>query len=350
MAKETLSGETSSGETPSGKNAPKETLAKDALAKTSPAGKTSPAAPAPTHFRSCCRNVIQVLEKTGVSTPELDARLLISNALGLRGAAFFLEPDRLLSELELNEIAQRLARRMAGEPVSRIVGERGFWKHEFRINPDVLDPRPDSETLIEAAIDLLNERQSAWMNQEGRPAILDLGTGSGALLISLLLEFPEARGVGIDVSPEALEVAILNAERLGCADRAEFLVQNWLDGMGENGGHRFDLVISNPPYIPHKDIAGLAAEVARFDPHGALDGGEDGLDPYREMLPQLSKVLTPDGIVIFEIGEGQHKPVRQLLDDAGFEAIGGSNGCYKDLGGHIRALAASYNDHSVLSE
>ena len=295
----------------------------------------------PTHFRTCCRNVIEVLKKVGAATPELDARLLISNALGLHGAAYFLEPDRLLSEQELNEIAQRLARRMAGEPVSRIVGERGFWKHEFLISPDVLDPRPDSETLIETALELLGE---------GAHRILDLGTGSGALLISLLLEYPNATGVGIDLSPEALEVATANAQRLGCADRVDFRVQNWLDGMGSDEGERFDLILSNPPYIPRDDIEGLAPDVARFDPRGALDGGEDGLDYYREIIPQLSRFLTPEGIVIFEIGEGQHEEVMQLFNQAGLNGIGASNGIYMDLGGHIRALATTSGNNRLLKD
>ncbi len=297
--------------------------------------------PLPTHFRTCCRNVIQVLEKVGVLTPELDARLLISHALGLRGAAFFLEPDRLLSELELGEIAQRLARRMAGEPISRIVGERGFWKHEFRLSPDVLDPRPDSETLIEASLELLEERGHLTEKPHEKLCFLDLGTGSGALLISLLLEFDQATGVGIDISTQALEVAIANAERLGCGDRVRFRAQNWLDGMGDEGAERFDLVICNPPYIRHDDIDGLAPDVALFDPHGALDGGHDGLDPYREIIPQLTSVMSPEGIVIFEIGEGQHTQINALLEAAGFNGVGTSNGQYKDLAGHIRALAAS---------
>ncbi len=297
--------------------------------------------PLPIHFRTCCRNVIQVLEKVGVLTPELDARLLISHALGLRGAAFFLEPDRLLSEHELSEIAQRLARRMAGEPISRIVGERGFWKHEFRLSPDVLDPRPDSETLIEAALELLGARGHSPEKQHDKLSFLDLGTGSGALLISLLLEFPQATGVGIDISAKALEVAVANAERLGCGDRVGFEAQNWLDGMGEKGAGGFDLVICNPPYIRHDDIEGLAPDVALFDPHGALDGGPDGLDPYREIIPQLISVLNPDGIVIFEIGEGQHMEITALLEEAGFDGVGASNGQFKDLAGHIRALAAS---------
>ena len=270
-------------------------------------------------------------------TPELDARLLISHALGLRGAAFFLEPDRLLSEDELGEIAQRLARRMAGEPISRIVGERGFWKHEFRLSPDVLDPRPDSETLIEVALELLGERPH--LSKQFR--ILDLGTGSGALLISLLLEFPKASGVGIDISLEALEVAAANAKRLGCGDRVRFSAQNWLADMGKEGEDGFDLIISNPPYIRHDDIAELSPDVALFDPHGALDGGPDGLDPYRQIIPHLDKVLSPDGLVIFEIGAGQHDQVMALLNAAGLDGVGASNGQYKDLAGHIRALAAS---------
>ncbi len=297
--------------------------------------------PLPTHFRTCCRNVIQVLEKVGVLTPELDARLLISHALGLRGAAFFLEPDRLLSEQELSEIAQRLARRMAGEPISRIVGERGFWKHEFRLSPHVLDPRPDSETLIEAALELLAARQPLPQKHHDKLRFLDLGTGSGALLISLLLEFPKASGMGIDISAPALEVATANAKRLGCGDRVRFRVQNWLDGMVDKGKEQFDLVICNPPYIRHDDIEKLAPDVALFDPHGALDGGPDGLDPYREIIPQLTKVLSPGGIVIFEIGEGQHIEVMALLKEAGLEGIGGLSGQYRDLAGHIRALAAS---------
>ncbi len=301
--------------------------------------------PLPTHFRSCCRNVIQVLEKVGVLTPELDARLLISHALDLRGAAFFLEPDRLLSEQELSEIALRLARRMAGEPISRIVGERGFWKHEFRLSADVLDPRADSETLIEAALELLAARPHLLQKQPEPLAILDLGTGSGALLISLLLEFPDAYGVGVDISAAALTVATANAKRLGCGDRVLFRQQNWLDGMvckdGKEQTDRFDLVMCNPPYIRHDDIEGLAPDVALFDPHGALDGGPDGLDPYREIIPQLTDVLSAEGIVIFEIGEGQHIEVKALLKQAGLEGIGATNGEYRDLAGHIRALAAT---------
>ena len=301
----------------------------------------------PTHFRACVRNVIQVLEKVSVPTPELDARLIISNALGLQGASFFLQPDRLLSETELSEIAQRLARRMAGEPVSRIVGERGFWKHEFRLSPDVLDPRPDSETLIEAALELMSEQKTGEKNQTESLKILDLGTGSGALLISLLLEYPGATGVGIDVSSQALVVAKGNAKSLGCADRADFRQENWLDEIVRDGHETFDLIVCNPPYIPRNEIEGLAPDVALFDPHSALDGGADGLDPYREIIPQLSKVLTPDGIVIFEIGEGQEEQVTSLLREAQLYGAGSTNGIYKDLAGHIRALAATPSDTPI---
>ncbi len=296
---------------------------------------TEPAVP--THFRACCRNVIEVLRKTGVLSPELDARLLISHALDLEGAAYFLEPDRLLSEQELSEIATALARRMAGEPVSRIVGQREFWKHTFRLGPEVLDPRPDSETLIEAALERMASKQRA---SEGAK-ILDLGTGSGALLLSLLMEWPGASGVGIDISAKALEIAAENARRLGCADRVVFRPGNWLDDFAEDGSEIFDLVICNPPYIARDEIEDLAPEVALFEPRTALDGGPDGLDPYREIIPGLSRVLGPGGVVIFEIGEGQDRDVLHLLEKAGLSPEGGENGCYRDLSGTVRCVAAS---------
>ncbi len=292
---------------------------------------------APTHFRACCRNVTKVLKKIGVMTPELDARLLISDALGLEGAAFFLQPDRLLSEDELNRIAQRLARRMAGEPVSRIIGKRGFWKHEFRLCPDVLDPRPDSETLIEVALELV----PPVVGLSKKMRVLDLGTGTGALLLSLLLEWPQARGIGIDISEKALAMARENAVHLGCAERTEFLLSNWLDVFGEKECDPFDLILCNPPYIPEGEIDGLAREVAGFDPRRALDGGADGLDAYREIIPSLRQFLTPQGIVLFEIGEGQHDDLSSLFSRSGLRMIGGDNGCHKDLAGIIRCVAGA---------
>ncbi|MCF6199741.1 MAG: peptide chain release factor N(5)-glutamine methyltransferase [Hyphomicrobiaceae bacterium] len=293
---------------------------------------------APTHLRACCRNVIRVLEKVGVDTPELDARLMISDALGFKGAAYFIEPDRLLSEQELNEIAQRLTRRMAGEPVSRILGVRSFWKHDFGLGEHTLDPRPDSETLIETALELL-EAQAAQASDSGSElSILDLGTGSGALLISLLLELPHARGMGVDISPQALQIASKNAWKLRCADRVEFREGDWLD-VFEEGEERFDLVICNPPYIPAEQIDGLAPEVAKFDPRLALDGGEKGLDPYQKIIPQLSKVLKSRGLAVFEIGEGQEQAVSELFLQAGYKPAGTPDGRFRDLAGWIRCLA-----------
>jgi len=289
----------------------------------------------PTHLRTCCRNVITVLEKIGVETPELDARLMISDALGFKGAAYFIEPDRLLSEQELNQIAQRLTRRMAGEPVSRILGVRSFWKHDFRLGAHTLDPRPDSETLIETTLELL-ETQANENGSDFR--ILDLGTGSGALLISLLLELPHAKGIGVDISPQALQFASKNAWKLRCADRVEFREGDWLD-VFEEGEACFDLVICNPPYIPTEQIDGLAPEVAKFDPRLALDGGEQGLAPYQKIIPQLGRVLKDNGLAIFEIGEGQDTAVRELFLQAGYKPAGGQEGRFRDLAGMIRCLA-----------
>ena len=292
----------------------------------------------PTHFRACCRNVIGVLQKTGVMTPELDARLLISNALGLEGAAFFLHPDRVLSEEELSEIATALARRMAGEPVSRIIGRRAFWKHEFLLDPAVLDPRPDSETLVETALDLFGGADLSPLRKDREMTLLDLGTGSGALLISLLLEWPQARGVGVDVSPEALRVARQNAKALNCLDRVEFVEGNWIfEGLEK--GRKFDLVICNPPYIESEQIEGLAREVAQYDPPLALDGGADGLAAYRAIVPRLDQVMKDHGVVIFEIGQGQEQAVAALLEKAGYRPIGKARGQYRDLAGIIRCLA-----------
>ncbi len=294
----------------------------------------------PTHLRACCRNVITVLEKVGVETPELDARLMISDALGLKGAAYFMEPDRLLSEEELNEIAQRLTRRMAGEPVSRILGVRSFWKHDFTLGADTLDPRPDSETLIETALELVEERGAQAFQNVSRPRILDLGTGSGALLISLVLELSGARGVGVDISSKAVQTATENAWKLHCADRIEFRQGNWLDAFeGEEAW--FDLVLCNPPYIPTEQIEGLAREVADFDPRLALDGGEDGLEPYRKIIPQLGRVLKKGGLAVFEIGEGQEGAVSDLFLQSGYKPAGTSDGYFPDLAGTIRCLAFS---------
>ncbi len=290
------------------------------------------------------------LRKAGIESAELDTRLLLCHALHLDDMAYFSDPQRSVDTAAARSIESCLQRRLAGEPVSRILGFRSFWKHDFRLGPQTLDPRPDSETLIETALQLITPVREAAQLQGRRLRILDLGTGTGALLISLLLELPEAEGIGVDISGEAIQMAAQNAQRLQCAKRVVFLEQNWLDELIKERIEGFDLIVCNPPYIPHAQIDGLSREVRVYDPLRALDGGEDGLDPYREIIPQLHRVLGPAGIVVFEIGTGQHVEVTNLMRAFGFHAAGGSKGWFRDLAGVIRCVAASRDSSLAANE
>jgi release factor glutamine methyltransferase len=215
-------------------------------------------------------------------------------------------------------------RREAGEPVWRILGEREFWGLPFRLSPATLEPRPDSETIVEAALKELAGRNTEPLS------LLDLGTGTGCLLIALLSELPNASGLGVDLSEEACRTATGNAALNGLAERASFRQGSWTDGLTG----RFDLILSNPPYIPSGEIAGLAVEVREHDPLLALDGGEDGLGPYRIFARTLPPLLAPGGRIVFEIGAGQGPDVVALMQAGGLEFRGSRN----DLGGHERAL------------
>jgi release factor glutamine methyltransferase len=289
-----------------------------------------------TTLHQCRTNIIAALAGRGIDTAELDARLLISHALGLEGVAYFTSSGRELDDGEVRAVAELLARRLAGEPVSRIIGRRGFWKHEFVLGAATLDPRPDSETLIETALDLIEEQ-----NRQDTPLqVLDLGTGSGALLLSLLLEWPETTGLGVDRSAEALEIAARNAERLKCADRVRFQQGHWLRDCEQ----RYDVIVCNPPYIPEEEIDRLAPEVAQYDPREALDGGADGLDPYREIFPKLADHLKGDGVALFEFGVGQHEDLVRLAADAGLAPAIGEDGLVKDLTGRERVLVVRVTD------
>ncbi|HEX7775047.1 MAG TPA: peptide chain release factor N(5)-glutamine methyltransferase [Parvibaculum sp.] len=245
------------------------------------------------------------LKQAGIASPELDARLLVQAAAGCDEIDMIREPGRMLAPAEIERLAGFEARRLAHEPVSRIVGLREFWGLTFKVTPATLDPRPDSETLIEAALDLLPAASA--------PMILDLGTGTGCLLISLLHERREARGIGVDISTEALAAAAANAEALGVGKRAAFRHTSWADGIED----RFDLVISNPPYIAAADIGGLAPEVRDHDPRLALDGGADGLDAYRAIAALLPRLLVPEGHAVVELGDGQAASVRGIFEEAG---------------------------------
>jgi release factor glutamine methyltransferase len=271
--------------------------------------------------------VARRLREAGIETPELDARLLLCHAAGLTHEAFIARAgDRLTPEAQAL-LEAVVARRLAGEPVSRITGMREFYGREFLLGPDTLDPRPDTETLIEAVLALA--AQNGWRN---RPIdILDLGTGTGCILVTLLAELPQARGLATDIDPNALAVAAENARRHGVAARACFLAADWLDGIeGE-----FDLIVSNPPYLAASEMASLPAEVAR-DPRLALDGGADGLDAYRRIAASASDRLRDGGSLVLEIGASQAGAVARILSEAGFALF--EPALLRDLAGRPRCL------------
>ena len=244
-------------------------------------------------------------------------------AANIDHAGLIREPDARLGEAA-TALSALSARRLASEPVSRILGRREFWGLALAIGPDVLDPRPETEGLVASILDGVGGRRAAPLK------ILDLGTGSGAILAALLRELPGASGIGIDRSHAACAIASRNLRTLGLADRGAILCGNWGDAIGG----RFDIVVSNPPYIVTREIASLAADVRDFDPHGALDGGVDGLAAYRAIAPRLPMLLAIGGIAALECGTGQGFDVRSLLVDAGLAAPA----VYRDLAGHDRIV------------
>ncbi len=235
------------------------------------------------------------------ATPRLDAELLMAHALGISREAMLLGATRDPAPSSFDDL---VARRLAHEPVAYITGTRAFWTIELAVGPGVLVPRPDSETLIEAAID--------HFGAAGPVAILDLGTGPGTLLLAALDQWPDARGLGVDRSAAALAYARRNADRLGLAARAEFRLGNWDEGVQR----RFDLILCNPPYI--ESAAPLPADVADWEPPGALYAGADGLDDYRRLAPRIGCLLAPGGIACIEIGAGQEEAARALFAAEGF--------------------------------
>lgn len=251
-------------------------------------------------------------------TPRLDAELLMAHALGISRETLLLSR---LDEPSPGAFEGFLSRREAGEPVAYITGLRAFWTIELAVAPGVLIPRPDSETLIEAAL--------AHFGTAGPRSVLDLGTGPGTLLLAALHQWPEARGLGVDRSEAALAIARGNAARLGLADRADLRAGDW--GKGLEG--RFDLILCNPPYIERG--AALPRDVAEWEPHEALFAGDEGLDDYRRLAPEIARLLGEGGIACIEIGAGQELAVRPLL-----EAQGLSVSARADLGGHVRCLVA----------
>ena len=273
-------------------------------------------------------DAVDSLTTVGIAGAASDARILASEATGLRREEMLRAPDTRLSQQVLRRFESLVARRRRGEPVSRIVGRREFWGLEFIITPATLDPRPDSETLVEAILNRTGARTRM-------PQILDVGTGSGCLLLALLHELPAATGVGIDISPAACAAAAANADRLGLAGRAAFVSGNWTEPLAG----RFDIVVSNPPYIPSSEISALAPEVRAHDPAVSLDGGQDGLEGFRKLADSLGSLVQPDGLVAVEIGHSQQQAVDDIFTDSGFAA----RDLYHDLSGRprVRLYAAA---------
>jgi release factor glutamine methyltransferase len=264
----------------------------------------------------------------GIDSAELDARMLVGAVLGLDLTGMITAADRLLDCGESLRLEDFTRRRLAREPVARILGHKEFWGLPLQLSPATLVPRPDTETVVELALEMLRNDGASR-----RPLrIADLGTGSGAILLALLSELPGARGFGTDISEEALQTAGANAAHAGLADRATFVACDYATGLSGP----FDLIVSNPPYVRAADIAGLAAEVRDYDPRAALDGGADGLDAYRALIPQAAGLLAPGGALVVEAGQGQSGPIQGLMTAAGLTAAGAPKA---DLAGTQRALA-----------
>jgi release factor glutamine methyltransferase len=266
------------------------------------------------------------LKAAGVDSPAIDARLLLEAAAGVSRADVISDPHRELAGEEAARLEDYVERRARREPVARILGRKGFWKLLLNVDSTVLTPRPDTETIVERALAAFPEIAAF--------SLLDLGVGSGAILLSILAERPAAKGVGTDISEEAIAVARDNAANLGLAGRATFLRTDWAGGLADAS---FDLVVSNPPYIRSAEIETLEPEVKDHEPRLALDGGPDGLDAYRALAPEILRVLKPDGMFFVEIGWDQAKEVPDLFRAAGAWDVS----VIKDLSNRDRVVAGS---------
>jgi len=320
----------------------------------------------------------------GIATPALDARLLVMAACGASHAELICDLKRALSDDERARLSAWAARRLAGEPVSRILGNRAFWNMDFRLSPETLDPRPDTETLVEAVLAALPHRDTrlrilgnrAFWNMDFRLSpetldprpdtetlveavlaalphrdaclrILDLGTGTGCILIALLSELPNAMGIGTDVSHAALVTARENASEAGVAERARFVQADWLSGIAG----QFDVIVSNPPYIARAELSSLSREVRAHDPIAALDGGPDGLSAYRAILGELGRVMAPGAIAAFEVGAGQAAAVGAIMTATGLAPVQPDQAAIKrDLAGIERALVMKRREAGELAK
>ena len=263
----------------------------------------------------------------GLETGELDARLLLGRVLRVDGLQLAVNEGRLVSENEIAGLEALAQCRLSGEPVARILRVKEFYGLEFGLNEATLVPRPETEMLVDLGLEILGNQPES--------TIVDLGTGSGCILISLLVNLSGAQGVGIDLSERALDQARQNGVRYGVEARVEWRVGSWFAPVREE---KFDLIVSNPPYIATGEISGLQTEVRKFDPVGALDGGDDGLDAYRQIISAARQYLRPGGALLLEIGHDQKAAVMELYLENGFA----EPSVTQDLAGHTRAIVARY--------
>ena len=291
-----------------------------------PLAEAKPDVLAGTSIEAARRQLAHSFGRRGLEAPALDARIIIGHALGLDHTALTTQSSRVLTPDDAGAIAELSARRLAREPVARIVGRKEFWGLPFTVNADTLVPRPETETVVEAALATLDcdSRKSSALH------IFDLGTGSGALLLALLSELPRACGIGTDISFAALRCAGDNADIFELSARVSFVVCDYGSALAGSA----DVIVSNPPYVARADIAGLQAEVRDFDPRRALDGGPDGLDGYHAIASDARRLLSPGGILVVELGQGQRDAAASIFAATGLEPVAAQH----DLSGIPRAL------------
>lgn len=279
-------------------------------------------------LRSLYKDMISTFEKAGVDTPDLDARYIIEERAGLNWSDIIAYPEKELSDQQIELIQKDIAERLSGKPVSRIYGQREFWGLPFKVSKDTLDPRPDTETIIDVALQRFEKNTPI--------RILDMGTGTGCILIALLSEFPNASGVGADLSGQALKVARHNANANVVDSRISFVQGSWFEPVEGV----FDLIVSNPPYIRSDVIPELSPEVKNHDPILALDGGETGLAPYEIIFSDIKKFLKAGGIGLFEIGYDQKDDVMRLAEESSFP----QRSVHIDMAGNPRVVEISCGD------
>jgi release factor glutamine methyltransferase len=278
----------------------------------------------PSSLGGALKHLRDAFSKAGIDTPELDARLLLEWVTGADRLAVLTSPEREIHASDAAKLENAMARRLAHEPVHRIIGRRGFYGLEFELSPDTLEPRPDTECLVELVLKQLRGREEETLS------LLDLGTGTGIIVISLLAHLPNSRAVATDISSGALETCGRNAAANGCLQRLARVQSSWFHSVEG----RFDAIVSNPPYIPTEFISSLSREVREFDPVRALDGGADGLEAYRALAVGAAAHLADGGFVALEIGHDQRTFVSRIFAEAGYALLEAA----RDLGGNDRAL------------